>query len=204
MDRRPRSAAARRFLQLLQNLQPRRSGAAGLRQGPEQSRHRATTFLISLPGLRTQTPKLDLHPRRILLGNMLVGESKTVPLTITNQGQGVLQGTVSISAGQDWLSLSDGKAVHEADITTMREQVVKVTINAKGVAGGQTYGGKLTVVTNGGVVEVPLRKDLVAQPFGKPPFQGVRCAGDWRRRCGSTRRLRGRSWKAERYSAGSP
>lgn len=137
-----------------------------------------TTFLISLPGARTQVPKLDLHPRRILLGNILVGESKTVPLTITNQGQGVLQGTVSISAGQDWLSLGDGKPVHEADITTMREQVLKLTINAKGVAAGQTYGGKLTVVTNGGVVEVPLRMDLVAQPFAKPPFQGVRSQRD--------------------------
>jgi hypothetical protein len=137
-----------------------------------------TTFLISLPGVRTQTPKLDLHPRRILLGNLLVGESKTVPLTITNQGQGVLQGTVSITEGQDWLSLSETKPVHEADITTVREQILKLTINAKGVAAGQTYGAKLTVVTNGGVVEVPLRMDLIAQPFAKPPFQGVRSQRD--------------------------
>ncbi len=137
-----------------------------------------TTFLISLPGARTQTPKLDLHPRRILLGNMLVGESKTVPLTITNQGQGVLQGTVTVSEGQDWLSLGETKPVHEADITTVREQILKLTINAKGVAAGQTYGAKLTVVTNGGVVEVPLRMDLVAQPFAKAPFQGVRSQRD--------------------------
>jgi hypothetical protein len=137
-----------------------------------------TTFLISLPGARTQTPKLDLHPRRILLGNMLVGETKTVPLTVTNQGQGVLQGTVTVSEGQDWLSLSETKPMHEADITTVREQLLKLTINSKGVAAGQTYGGKLTVVTNGGVVEVPLRMDVVAQPFAKAPFQGVRSQRD--------------------------
>lgn len=137
-----------------------------------------TTFLISLPGARTQTPKLDLHPRRILLGNMLVGEAKTVPLTITNQGQGVLQGTVSVSEGQDWLSLSETKPVHEADITTVRDQLLKLTVSAKGVAAGQIYGAKLTVVTNGGVVEVPLRMDVAAQPFGKAPFQGVRSQRD--------------------------
>jgi hypothetical protein len=42
------------------------------------------------------------------------------------------------------------------------------------VAAGQTYGARLTVVTNGGVVEVPLRMDLVAQPFARPPLHGVR------------------------------
>jgi hypothetical protein len=133
-----------------------------------------TTFLTALPGTRTQTPKLDLHPRRILLGKLVVGESKTMPLMVTNQGQGMLQGTVSVTDGQDWLSLSETKAVHEIAINTVREQVVKLTINTKGVAAGQTYGAKLTVVTNGGVVEVPLRMDLAAQPFTKPPFQGVR------------------------------
>ena len=133
-----------------------------------------TTFLSALPGTRTQTPKLDLHPRRILLGTMLVGEAKTVPLTITNQAAGMLQGTVSVTEGQDWLSLSDAKPVHEIDVNTVREQVVKLTIKTKGVAAGQTYGARLTVVTNGGVVEVPLRMDLVAQPYPKAPFQGVR------------------------------
>ena len=133
-----------------------------------------TTFLASLPGTRTQTPKLDLNPRRILLGNVLVGETKSVPLTITNQGQGMLQGTVSVSEGQDWLSLSETKKVHQVDVNTVREQIVKLTINTKGVAAGQTYGARLTVVTNGGVVEVALRMDLVAQPFTRAPFQGVR------------------------------
>ena len=40
-----------------------------------------TTFLTALPGTRTQTPKLDLHPRRITLGTIPVGETKSVPLT---------------------------------------------------------------------------------------------------------------------------
>jgi len=55
----------------------------------------------------------------------------------------------------------------------VREQVVRLTIRTKGLASGQTYGAKLTVVTNGGIVEVPLRMDLVAQPFPKAPFQGA-------------------------------
>jgi hypothetical protein len=85
-----------------------------------------------------------------------------------------LQGTVSITEGQDWLSLSETKALHEADVAAVREQIVKLTINTKGIPAGQTYGAKLTVVTNGGVVEVPLRMDLVAQGYPKAPFQGAR------------------------------
>ncbi|MSQ95556.1 MAG: hypothetical protein EXR98_13495 [Gemmataceae bacterium] len=133
-----------------------------------------TTFLTALPGTRTATPKLDLNPRRILLGKVVGGDTKTVPLTITNQGQGMLQGTLTISEGQDWLSLGPKPGLHEIEISTAREQSVKLTITTKGQAAGQSYGARLTVVTNGGVVEVPLRMDLVAQAYAKAPFQGVR------------------------------
>jgi hypothetical protein len=133
-----------------------------------------TTFLGSLPGTRTQTPKVDLNPRRILLGSILVGETKSVPLTITNAGQGMLQGTVEVTEGQDWLSLGESKGVTKIDVNTLRTQSIKLTINSAGVAAGQTYGARLTVVTNGGVVEVPIRMDLAAQPFTKPPFHGVK------------------------------
>src|SRR5262249_114244 len=52
-----------------------------------------TTFLAALPGVRTQTPRLDINPRRFLLGNLLAGETRQLPLTITNAAQGCLQGT---------------------------------------------------------------------------------------------------------------
>jgi hypothetical protein len=133
-----------------------------------------TTFLESLPGTRTRTPKLDLNPRRILVGTLLVGETKSITLTITNVGQSMLQGTVTVSEGQDWLSLSDTKKLHEVEVAAVREQVIKLTINTRGIAAAQTYGAKLTVVTNGGVVEVPVRMDIAAQPFPRAPFQGVR------------------------------
>ena len=131
-------------------------------------------FLDALPGTRTQTPKLDLHPRRILLGTLMVGEAKTVPLTITNQGHGMLQGTVSVTEGQDWLSLSDKRVLHETDVGAVREQVIPLSLDTKGIAAGQSYGARLTVVTNGGVVEVPLRMELAPQPYPKAPFQGAR------------------------------
>ena len=132
------------------------------------------TFVNALPGERTATPKVDLSPRRILVGSLLVGESKSSSLTITNTGQGMLQGTISVTEGQDWLSLSDTGPVHEVAVEAVREQLVKLRINTKGVAAGQAYSARLTIVTNGGVVEVPLKMNLAAQPYPKAPFQGVR------------------------------
>ena len=103
------------------------------------------SFLDALPGTRTQTPKLDLHPRRILLGTIMVGEAKTVPLTITNQGHGMLQGTVSVTQGQDWLSLNDKKVLHELAVLHATIKLVgvhEVVIDSAALAGARHPRGR--------------------------------------------------------------
>ena len=132
------------------------------------------TFLASLPGVRTQTPRLDINPRRLLLGNLLAGETRQLPVTITNAGQGSLQGTASVTEGQDLVSLADGRAVHELPVDAPRQQALTLYVNTRGLPANQGHGAKLTVVTNGGVAEVPLRLELVARPFPAAPFQGVK------------------------------
>ncbi len=155
-------------------------GRADLARAAEEARTQPnhdiglSRFVSALPGARQQVPRLDLQPRRVLVGKLMVGETKQVQLTITNQGQGILQGTVTVAEGQDWLSLAGGKPVHESPVTTPKQQVLTLHVQTRGLASGQNYKAKLTVVTNGGVVEVPLSLDVVAQPFSKPPFQGVR------------------------------
>jgi hypothetical protein len=132
------------------------------------------TFLAALPGVRTQTPRLDINPRRLLLGNLLAGETRKLPVTITNAGQGSLQGTASITEGQDLISLAADRAVHELSVDAPRQQGLTLYLNTRGLPANQGHGGKLTVVTNGGVAELPLRLDLVARPFSVAPFQGVK------------------------------
>lgn len=132
------------------------------------------TFLAALPGVRTQTPRLDINPRRLLLGNLLAGETRKIPVTITNAGQGSLQGTASISEGQDLVSLADGKPVFEVEVDAPRQQQLTLYLTTRGLPANQSHGAKLTVVSNGGVAEVPLRLDLVAKPFTGAPFQGVK------------------------------
>jgi hypothetical protein len=127
----------------------------------------------SMPLTRTQGPRLDLNPRRLVLGTVMAGETKQVPLLVSNQGQGMLQGTLTVAEGGEWLRIA-GSANGQCNLKTPREQQVILQVDTRGLAAGQTYGARLTVITNGGVVEVPARLDLTAHAFGRPPFQGVR------------------------------
>src|SRR5438876_5327907 len=130
------------------------------------------TFLGALPVSRAQMPRLDLNPRRILLGNLRAGETRQVQLTISNQGQGVLQGTLKVTDGNEYFKIAGANG--ECPIKTPREQQITLQVDARKLQAAQTYGAKLTVVTNGGIVEVPVKMDVIAQPFARSPFQGAK------------------------------
>jgi hypothetical protein len=95
-----------------------------------------------------------------------------VQLTITNQGNGMLQGTVAVTDGGQWLRLGGGDG--QQAVQTAQDQKVTLHVDTRSLAAGQSYGGKLTVITNGGVVEVPARVDLAVHPFAKDPFKGAK------------------------------
>jgi hypothetical protein len=132
-----------------------------------------SNLLSNLPVSRAQGPRLDLHPRRIVLGTVPAGEQRQVPLVISNQGQGLLQGTVTVAEGGEWLRVG-GSNNGQCSVETPREQQVMLQVDTRGLAAGQPYGARLTVVTNGGVVEVPARLDVAPHAFARPPFQGVK------------------------------
>ena len=46
-------------------------------------------------------------------------------------------------------------------------------VDARGLTAPQTYSGKLTVITNGGISEVAVRLDVASIPFAQAPFQGA-------------------------------
>ena len=86
----------------------------------------------------TDNVEMDARMDGGLLGGLkrklLAGEKKQVPLTITNQGQGLLQGTLTVAEGQDWLSIVDGKKVFAQPISATQQQPVTLYIDTKGVA----------------------------------------------------------------------
>jgi hypothetical protein len=135
------------------------------------------TFLSGLPGTRPRGPRLELNPRRLVLGSLMAGETRLLRLTVINQGQGALQGNVTLEqetrqAGP-WVRLLGGPDPNQCPINTAREQEVLLQVETRHLSTGQSYAAKLTVITNGGVVEVPVRMDLPAHPFPWAPFDGL-------------------------------
>jgi hypothetical protein len=133
-----------------------------------------TRFLDALPVTRTNVPKLDLQPRRFFLGRIPTDDSRELDLVLSNTGKGTLQGTITVSEGGDWLKLAGGAPGGAVQVVAGREQRLKLKIDVKKLQASQNYAGQLQVVSSGGIVEVPVRFELVARPFAKPPFQGVR------------------------------
>jgi hypothetical protein len=127
------------------------------------------SFISSLPGTQAEGPRLDLHPRRIVLGTFLTGETRDVPLTILNQGKGLLHGTLTITTGAAWLSVGEGNG--HCSLKTAHQQQVTLRVDTRGLAAPRVYSAKLNLITNGGIIEVPVSLDLEAYPFPRPPFE---------------------------------
>jgi hypothetical protein len=132
-------------------------------------------FLAQMPAGNIQGPKLDLYPRRIIIGPVRVGEQRPVQLTVNNQGKGLLQGKLKIVDAGNWLTIPDGLN-GQTPIRAAVHQQVMLTASAFGLVAGQSYSAKLTVVSNGGIAEVPLRFDVQAMPFPRAPYQGAMSA----------------------------
>jgi hypothetical protein len=130
-------------------------------------------LVAELPASTIQGPRLDLQPRRLLIGPVPAGHDDEIGLTVVNQGKGLLQGKLSVSEGGRWLHADNGQDGGHVALKTARAQQVTLRVCTRGLAAPHSYSAKLTVVSNGGIVEVPVRLDVAAVPFGKPPLQGA-------------------------------
>jgi hypothetical protein len=130
-------------------------------------------FINSLPVAQVQGPRLDLSPRRINLGALRAGETRQLRLTVKNQGKGLLQGKITVSEGNDWLRITEADLDGRCALKTARDQHITLRVDTRGLPAPQAYSGKLTVITNGGIAEVPIRMDVGTVPFPRPPFVGV-------------------------------
>jgi hypothetical protein len=131
------------------------------------------SFLAILPARETKKPRLELEPRRLQLGTLRTGETTSARLLVLNQGHGLLTGTISVTKGGDWLRVSGADSLAILPIKAVREQVVQLEVDTRGLIAPQKYGASLSVVTSGGIVEVAVRLSVTALPFPQAPFQGA-------------------------------
>jgi hypothetical protein len=136
-----------------------------------------TQFLDGLPASSSAVvPRLELHPRRLSIGPLRIGDQQAIAITLRNEGSGQLQGNIRVADGQEWLTLE------QENIRTPREQMVRLHVHTGTLTVGQNYTGKLVVVTNGGAAELPVRLELQARPFALAPYQGATSPHDLARR----------------------
>jgi hypothetical protein len=130
-------------------------------------------FIGSLPTTtRLEGPRLELQPRRIVLGQMTAGETRDIELAIANRGKGLLIGDLSVDSGSSWLKLT-GAAADRVSLKLLGQQRFLLHVDTLGLAALQSYAGKLTLISNGGIVEVSVALDLEPRPFATAPFAGV-------------------------------
>jgi hypothetical protein len=141
-----------------------------------------TNFVATLPATQVQGPKLGISPRRLVVGPMRVGEQRPAHLRITNEGRGILQGKLTVAEGSTWLKVADGADPTSLPLHTSQELSAALRIDTRGLVVGQNYSGKLVVVTNGGVTEIPIRLDLSVRPFARAPYQGAQSPHDLARK----------------------
>jgi hypothetical protein len=130
-------------------------------------------FVAGLPAVQVQGPRLELNPRRLTFGPLTPGENRQVRLTVSNGGKGLLQGKISVAEGGKWLRLEQANGNQQCAVKTAKEQTISLSVQTRELTGPQTYSARLTVITNGGIAEVPIRLDVSAIPFSLPPFLGA-------------------------------
>ena len=84
----------------------------------------------------------------------------------------MLQGSVTINEGGDWLSFSDSPERDRLRVQTPHEQRVCIAIDTAKLKSAQNYVGQLMVVTSGGVAEVPVRLRVGRQAVSEGPVSG--------------------------------
>jgi hypothetical protein len=154
-----------------------RAGRADLARAAQEAQSQGDpdialfNFVRALPANPAQQPRLDISPRRMALGTMKIGESKQAKLTVSNTGQGVLQGKVAVTEGGNWLKIADGDGT-SCPVHSNWDQVVPLRVQTAGLV-PQAYSGRLTVITNGGIAEVPVRLEVAAVPFAQGQLKGA-------------------------------
>lgn len=160
------------------------TGRADLKRVADEAKAQAdrdmglTNFINQLPAAQVQGPKLNLTPRRMVVGPLHIGEQQRVQLKITNEGRGLLQGKLTVAEGADWLRILEGDDRASCPIKASREQAIPILADMAKLVADQNYTGKLVVVTNGGVAEVIVRLNLLVRPFARAPFAGARTPRD--------------------------
>src|SRR5206468_3300653 len=141
-------------------------------QFPDRSRG-LDQFIGQLPTHVLSPARLEVGTNEIELGEMRVGQDRTVELTIRNHGMRLLHGTISCAQGI-WLGTGQGAGVQNKMFTCTDELVMPLHIRGKQLRGGkQPLEDQISIESNGGTATVQVRVQVPVTPYPSGVLAGA-------------------------------
>ena len=139
---------------------------------PDRSRG-LDQFIGQLPTNVLAPATLEVNTTDLQLGEIRVGEDRTVELTIRNQGMRLLHGTISCASGV-WLGIGQGAGVQNKMFACTDELVVQLRIRGKHLrASKQPLEDQLVIESNGGNETVRVRVHVPVTPYPSGALAGA-------------------------------
>jgi hypothetical protein len=131
-------------------------------------------LLAKLPSGVLEAPKLNIVPSNVNLGQMQVGDNRTLELHLTNQGSRLLYGTVTAEDCK-WLTLGDAPGAAQKVFQFNTDLVIPIQVRGANLrAGNKPVEGKLLVESNGGNATVTVRCEVPVKPFTEGVLAGAK------------------------------
>jgi hypothetical protein len=122
-------------------------------------------LLAKIPSDVVEEPKLQVEPTEVNLGQLKVGENRSLELHLANQGMRLLYGSVSCEDCV-WLALGDAPGTRQKLFQFGSELVIPVHIRGDRLrASNKPVTGELSVESNGGTTTVTIRAEVPVTPF---------------------------------------
>lgn len=122
-------------------------------------------FLAGLPSDVVQPPKLMVAPTEVNLGQLKVGEDRTIELSLGNQGMRLIYGTIDCAESL-WLTVGDATGTTQKMFQFGDE--LKVPVHVRGQylrASSKPISGQLQIESNAGIATVLIKAELPISPF---------------------------------------
>jgi hypothetical protein len=139
---------------------------------PDQDRG-LDQLLTKLPSQVLEAPKLWVEPQEVSLGTLAVGQDRPFNLTLENQGQRLLYGSVAVEDCV-WLTVGDAAGAHAKLFQFSHDATIPVHVRGKGLrASVKPLEGRLVVDSNGGTATVTVRVQVPVKPYPDGPLAGA-------------------------------
>jgi hypothetical protein len=131
-------------------------------------------FLAKLPTNVIHEAQLVMSPTEINLGQLQVGENRSLDLRLSNRGMRLVHGTIGCE-NCVWLAVGDAPGASQKIFQFSRDLTIPVHVRGKYLqANRKPLEGRLIIDSNAGAATVSVRAEVPVKPFPDGILSGAR------------------------------